>query len=168
MFRRPLERLFEPHRVLLRTPAHINHDVVEGLPPPSMHFFRVRAWLPIEFSNQHMIDFVLDDAAVQGGFVDEREDWLQRAIEPHLFSKTPMSRREHRFTRQGMTATRVRPQAARVILARGASLQKETARPIEDEDRKGAMTQTLAVRAHPLLGANLAVVPVHQDYFRVL
>jgi hypothetical protein len=30
------------------------------------------------------------------------------------------------------------------------------------------MTQTFAVRAHPLLGANLAVVPIHQDYFRVL
>ena len=106
---KPVEGELEPRRECVALFGESRLDDWHVLPLPVVHFTRVGGRRSLEPSGDHVIVFVLHQAAVQYGSIHEAEYRVERAVETHLLVQPPMGRLEERLARARVAAARVGP-----------------------------------------------------------
>src|SRR4051812_47965458 len=100
---------------------------------------------------------------VEAGLVAREKAERQRRRDTKFFAEPPARRRGRALARTRMAATGVRPQTAGVIFAAVALLQKNTAAPLDDEDRERSMVEARAMHVHLAAGADGAIALVDEN-----
>lgn len=110
-----------------------------------------------------MNDLVLAETIVECGVVLDRPEPFEWAIEAHFLTEASFCGRCHRLAWPRMSAARIGPQAARMILRRGALLQKLATGRIPNDNGEGAVQQPSAMRIDLLRRSQLTVVGVDKN-----
>src|SRR3954464_7249023 len=100
---------------------------------------------------------------VEAGLVAREKAERQRRRDTKFFAEPPARRRGRALARTRMAATGVRPQAAGVIFAAVALLQKNPAALIDDEDRERAVEEAGAMHVHLAAGADGTIALVDEN-----
>jgi len=103
----------------------------------------------------------LDETVSHLERVLNRTDAKQIAIEPHFFVQAPVRRSRDVLPGTWMTAARVRPETARVILHWRPLLKQQFVAVVEDEHRKGAVPPSMNVRLHFLGKPDAPILFIH-------
>ena len=157
---RRIERpdLFEP----VRKPLSVRREVMPKLanvhPRPVNDFIRIGVDVPVKRSDEHVIEFVLRQSIFELGAVDEAADADQVAVKSHLFVESSPCGRDQHLVGTRVTATRIRPESSRMVLALGATLKEYLSPLIENEHGECPMQKAVLVRRKFLYAAHGLVI----------
>jgi hypothetical protein len=107
--------------------------------------------------------FPLEETVSDIERVLNRADATQRAVESHLFSQPPVGGSRHLLAGSRMTAARVRPETARVILRRRSLLKQQFVAVVDHKHRQCAMPPSVNVRRHFRSNPDAPITSIHQD-----
>jgi hypothetical protein len=100
-----------------------------------------------------MIKFVFGKAVGKIGPVNEIKYLPEIRFKSHFFRQPSFSRINDVFSRQGMAAAGIRPQAAAVILGQRSLLQQHFTFTVKDKNAEGPVQVRFPVRFYFLHGA---------------
>src|SRR6266568_415119 len=151
----------------LRAFADTAFDLIERKRLHCGNFRRIGTRLAGQAPEEHIDVFVLLHAVIEIGAIAAEESERQCRGDAELLMQPPAGRRDRALARTRMAAAGVRPQSARVIFLAVALLQHDLSLRISEEDREGAMQETLAVDQVLAVGADGMVAFVNQDQLLV-
>src|SRR5688500_8369763 len=111
-----------------------------------------------------MVDLVFHQAGADARVVGENACLGQVGTDSHFLQKTALRRGGGLLAWPGVSAARVRPQSAAVILPVGPAVQENPAVVIAYENGESAMKQAVPVSVELRRAADDLVALIHEDY----
>src|SRR3546814_195858 len=101
---------------------------------PVLDFFSVDIRRPIEDADEYVVELVFDKIFIQRRLVNEgvRENRLK--VDAHFLCQTSACSHLETFSRKGMTATGIGPEAAAMVFPLSAFLDKNFAILVENQN----------------------------------
>src|SRR6267142_3118636 len=158
-----LKVVAQPIREGLRALVDAALDLIERERLHCGNLGRIGTRLVAKAPEKHIDVFVLLHAVIEIGAIAAEKSERQRRADAERFMQPPAGGRDRALARARMAAAGVRPQSARVIFLLAALLQHDLSLGVGEEDREGAVQETLAVDQVLAVGADGMVAFVDQD-----
>ena len=143
----------------------VAHQVVAADPAQPVDLSGVGSRLLAQHAHEDVVELALGESGVRVlGRVAEGEHPPQLAPHPEFLPQPPAGSVVECLAPTGMPAAGVGPEAAEVVLRRGALLEQEFAAGTEEHDREGPVQEATVAVSGELLGeADLAILLVDED-----
>ena len=152
----------EPVRKRSRFFLQQRTDAIQRKVPVGLYFRPVGRYIAIVSPYKHMIKFMFGKPVLEAGMICKTEYFFQWAIEPHFLDQPAVGCGQRVFSRQGVTAAGVCPEAAGVVFVLRALLQQHFTGCVYDEHGKCAVEQAFLVCFQLFHGADRFVLFIYE------